>query len=256
FGIGFILGPAFGGMLSVYGYSVPILAAAALGALNVVYALFRLGESHSENPKVERATRASVLRIPLVRKLCAINFLYTLGVNQLESIFAFFMADRFHYDARHVGYVLALMALIMVAIQGGMIKRLALLFGEKRLVTAGSALLAVAFLLVPESPSVWILLIPLAVSAVGRGISQPSLMSLVSRGGNEGDHGTIMGTFQAAASLARVLGPILAGLLYDRSHALPFFLAFGLLTVVLLLSFDIHVKDARQAIPGQPLEAA
>ena len=47
FGIGFILGPAFGGMLSVYGYSVPILAAAGLGAVNVVYAMFRLGESHS-----------------------------------------------------------------------------------------------------------------------------------------------------------------------------------------------------------------
>jgi len=256
FGIGFILGPAFGGMLSVYGYSVPILAAAGLGAVNVVYAMFRLGESHSENPKSERASRASVLQIPLVRKLCAINFLYTLGVNQLESIFAFFMADRFHYDARHVGYVLAVMALIMVGIQGGMIKRLVLRFGEKRLVTLGSILLAVAFLFVPESPTVWLLLIPLAISSVGRGISQPSLMSLVSRGGNESDHGTIMGTFQAAASLARVVGPLLAGLLYDHDHSLPFFLAFGLLAVVFFLSFDIRVKDAKQAPQVQPLEAA
>lgn len=247
FGIGFILGPALGGALSIYGYHVPILTAAGLCAINVVYALFRLGESEPRNRDVRGGGMVAVLRIPLVQRLCAINFLFTLGVNQLESIFAFFMADRFHYDAQHVAYILAMMALIMVAIQGGMIKRLVMRFGEKRLLTVGSVCLALAFVLVPESPSVALLLIPLAISSVGRGISQPSLMSLVSRGGDEGLHGSVMGTFQASASLARVAGPVLAGVLYDRNQALPFFLACGLLGAVFLLSLNIPVRDAKQS---------
>ncbi|MCC6273328.1 MAG: MFS transporter [Deltaproteobacteria bacterium] len=247
FGIGFILGPALGGALSIYGYHVPILTAAGLSAINVVYALFRLGESASRNRDGQGGGMAEVLRIPLVQRLCAINFLFTLGVNQLESIFAFFMADRFRYDAQHVAYILALMALIMVAIQGGMIKRLVMRFGEKRLLTVGSVCLALAFVLVPESPSVGLLLIPLAISSVGRGISQPSLMSLVSRGGDESLHGSVMGTFQASASLARVAGPVLAGVLYDRNEALPFFLACGLLGAVFLLSLNIPVRDAKQS---------
>ncbi|MFO1463860.1 MAG: MFS transporter [bacterium] len=256
FGIGFILGPALGGILSVYGYATPILCAAGLGAVNIVYALFRLGESHPVRREGPTASRASVLRIPLVRRLCLINFLFTLGVNQLESIFAFFMADRFHYDARHVAYILAMMALIMVAIQGGMIKRLVLRFGEKLLVRVGCALLAIAFFFVPESHTVWFLLIPLAISAVGRGISQPSLMSLVSRGGDESLHGTVMGTFQASASLARVFGPLVAGLLYDRQMAYPFFLACALLVLVFLLSLGLHVQDARHRHPEtRPAEA-
>ncbi len=257
FGIGFILGPAIGGILSVYGYSVPVLLAAGLGAINVVYALFRLGESHPVKHEGPTVSRAAVLEVPLVRKLCILNFLFTLGVNQLETVFAFFMADRFNYDARHVAYVLVLMAFIMVAIQGGMIKRLVMRFGEKRLVTVGSILLAIAFFFVPESHTIWFLLIPLSISSVGRGISQPSLMSLVSRGGDETLHGTVMGTFQAAASLARVFGPIIAGVLYDKSMAYPFFLACGLLTAVFLLSLNLRVQDAKEKLSetGAPAEA-
>lgn len=256
FGIGFILGPALGGALSIYGYHVPILCAAGLSALNVVYASFRLGESEAHHSERKRVSIAEVLRIPVVQKLCAINFLFTLGVNQLESIFAFFMADRFHYDARHVAYILVMMALIMVAIQGGMIKRLVMRFGEKRLLTVGSIFLAFAFFFVPESHSIAFLLIPLAISSVGRGISQPSLMSLVSRGGDESLHGSVMGTFQASASLARVIGPVVAGLLYDRNPAFPFLFACGVLAAVFLLSLNIPVQDAKQrSHEAQPAEA-
>src|SRR5262249_51550565 len=154
--------------------------------------------------------------------------------------------DRFNYDARQTAYVLVLMAVIMVAIQGGMIKRLVMRFGEKLLLSAGGVLMAVAFFFVPPSHAVGLLLIPLAVSAVGRGIGQPSLMSLVSRGGDEKIRGSGLGTVQSSASLARVLGPLIAGILYDRGQALPFFLAGALLILVFALSLDIPIDDARQ----------
>ena len=247
FGIGFILGPAMGGILSKHGYHIPILTAAGLSSLNVIYAFFSLGESHRSEMASARASLASVLAIPLVRKFCLLNFIFTLGVNQLESIFGFFMLDRFGYDAREVGYVLALMAFLMAVIQGGLIKRLVMRFGEKRLLSAGAALLALAFFFIPQSHSVALLLIPLSVSSLGRGIGQPSLMSLVSRGGGEETHGSVMGAFQSSASLARVIGPILAGFLYDRNMAYPFWMACGLLALMFLLSFTVDAKDAKQA---------
>ncbi len=252
FGIGFILGPALGGILSPYGYSVPILFASILGVANVIYAAIRLGESHpAEKKSSSNFTRSSSLRIPGVRQLCLINFLFTLGVNQLESIFAFFMLDRFHYDARHVAYILVMMALIMATIQGGMIKRLVLKWGENKLLIAGVFLLALSFLLIPAFHFIGILIFILAISSLGRGISQPSLLSLVSKEATEEARGSVMGTFQSAASLSRVIGPIIAGILYDRSQGYPFYFAFLLLGIVFVLSLKLErVKNSATVSPS------
>ena len=149
--------------------------------------------------------------------MCVINFIYTFGITQLEATFAFFMMDRFSYDAKEVAYILVLMALIMVLIQGGFIRSLAPRIGEKKLLLLGAIFLGVSFFFVPGSPSVHLLLIPLCVSAVGRGISQPSLLSIVSKFSPGDIRGSVMGTFQSSASLARIFGPVAAGLLYDKN---------------------------------------
>jgi multidrug resistance protein len=244
FGIGFILGPAIGGILSPYGYSVPILLASFLGIANVIYAALRLGESRplGEN-KSANISRISILKISGVRQLCLINFLFTLGVNQLESIFAFFMLDRFHYDARHVAYILVMMALIMATIQGGLIKRLVMKWGENKLLIAGGLILAITFLMVPSFHIIGPLLLVLALSSLGRGISQPSLLSLVSKEASEEMRGSVMGTFQSAGSLSRVVGPIIAGILYDHSQSYPFYFAFLLLGIVFVLSIRFGKED-------------
>jgi len=237
FGIGFVLGPAIGGILSPYGYPVPILFAAGLGVVNLVYAWFRLEESYKAPQKeADLQDIPSLFSQPGLLRFCAINLIFTLGVSQLETVFAFFMTDRFNYDAKHVSYLFVLMALIMVSIQGGMIKRLVETFGEKRLILTGGILLAVSFFLMPSSAAVLILLIPLSVSSVGRGISQPSLLSLVSKSAEDRERGTVMGSFQSSASLARVGGPALAGILYDRAHAYPFYLAGVMMVVMFVIS--------------------
>jgi MFS family permease len=249
FGIGFILGPALGGILSIYGYAVPILVAAGLSALNVIYAFARLGEPLRPQTAGEAPlSRSAVLNDPYVRKMCLLNLLFTLGVTQLEAVFAFFMMDRFGYDARHVAYILVMMALIMVAIQGGMIKHLVVKFGEKNLMLSGSLLLGACFFFVPSSHLIAILLIPLAISSIGRGISQPSMMSLVSKGAPDNLRGAVMGSFQASASLARVIGPSIAGMLYDRAHTLPFYLASILMGLVFIFGFGLKTENAKSQI--------
>ncbi|HEX5037087.1 MAG TPA: MFS transporter [bacterium] len=238
FGIGFLLGPAMGGILSRHGYHVPILAAAGLSALNWIYAFARLPEP-ARHHKPEEVIKTSVLSHRPILLFCAIYFLFTVAVSQLEATFAFFMMQRFNYDAMHVSYILALMALIMVGIQGGLIRTLTQKYGEPLLLVSGALLLAASFAFVPWSPTVVLLLLPLGFSSVGRGISQPSLMSLVSKKSPPHMRGAVMGTFQASASLGRVVGPVLAGTLFDVSAPLPFYVAGGLMAVVCVLSLNV-----------------
>jgi MFS family permease len=236
FGVGFLLGPAIGGALAPFGYAVPMLAAAALAAANWIHALVALREP-ARHEAVDRtpASRSGVLADPLVRRLCAANGIFSVAVAQLETVFAFFMMDRFGYDAQHVAVVLVAMALLMGGVQGGAMKALGARFGERRLVIGGSLLLAGSFAAIPSQHAIAWLLAPLAVSAIGRAVVQPSLLSMTSVAAAASQRGAAMGAFQASASLARVVGPLAAGLLYDAAQAAPFWLAsFGMLATVAL----------------------
>lgn len=238
FGVGFLLGPALGGVLSSHSYYLPILVAAGLSTLNLVYAAWRLPEP-ARHHHPEEAIETRVLSQPAILKLCSLYFLFTLAVTQLESTFAFFMMKRFGYDAMHVAYILALMALIMVAIQGGLIRSLTQKYGENLLLISGSLLLAGAFAFVPSSPTVTLLLLPLGFASVGRGIGQPALMSLASKKSSSHNRGAVMGTFQASASLGRVFGPVVAGALFDQGIPFPFYLAAILMAAVFVLALNL-----------------
>lgn len=226
FGVGFTLGPAIGGALAPFGLAVPLLAAAGLSAANALYATAVLREPVRRPPEGgARVGRLDLLRIPALRRLCALYFVFSLAVTQLETVFPFFMNARFHYDASRVAVILVAMAVLMGGVQGGGMRALSARFREPRLVATGSLALGVAFLATLAAPTVAWLLLPLAVAAVGRAVAQPSLMSLASFAAPEEHRGLAMGTFQSSASLARVAGPLIAGALYDAWLGWPFALA-------------------------------
>lgn len=256
FGIGFLVGPAIGGLLSVYGAAVPMLFAGGLAAVNFVYAAFVLRE-----PEVHRDADAAslgrlrVLENPLVRRLALLNLLFALAVTQLEATFAYLMADRFAYDARDVAFILVLMAFVMAGIQGGAIRHLASRFGERRLLIAGTAMMAACFPIVPLAPTVTILLAPLVVLAVGRAVSQPSMMSMVSIAASASSRGEVMGTYHSSNHLARIVGPLVAGALYDGALSGPYLLGGGLLLLAALLSAPLPGR-AQEAAPVADPDAA
>ena len=232
FGVGFVLGPALGGLLAPYGAAVPMLAAAGLAALNFVFALVRLVEPERHGAREGEGGRFAVLRDPVVRRIVLTNLAFSLAVTQLETLFAFFMLDRFGWNARDVAFLLVAMALVMGGIQGGAMRALSARFAERTLVIAGSSLLALGLVGVPLPASVALLLLPLFLAAVGRAIAQPALQSLVSVAARPAQRGAVLGAFQSSASLARVIGPSCGGLLYDVSIPAPFWLAGALLVAV------------------------
>jgi len=246
FAVGFTLGPAIGGLLGPFGYQVPLLVASGMAALNLVWAALVLQEPPEHVLADEPQDRGAVLADPLVRKICRANLLFSLAVAQLETVFALLMIARFDYDILGVAAILFGMAVVMGGVQGGGIRALAARFGERTLLHAGAILMTVAFLAIPFAPSVAILLVPLGVSAVGRGICQPSMLSLASSFASPTTRGAVMGAFTSKASLARVFGPLLAGFLFDISMGLPFWLA-GVLIVLMLLGsrgFPARVGEA------------
>lgn len=242
FAIGFLLGPAIGGLLAPYGYPVPMLVAAALALVNLIWAVFVLVEPDVRRSERQPVARKAVLADPRIRRICWANLSFSLAVTQLETVFAFLMMLRFDYDAREVAFILVLMAVVMGTIQGGGMKFLAAHFGERKLLMSGLVLMALAFAAIPFTHRVGFLLVPLLISAVGRGIGQPSMMSMASSYSTQSTRGAVLGVFSSRASLARAIGPAPAGLLFDQSMAAPFLVAALLLVITLALCANLPAR--------------
>ncbi len=249
FGVGFLLGPPIGGVLSQFGYAVPMLVASGMAAANFGFAFVKLREPQRHLTQESGPSGRELLRTDRsLRRFFAVNLLFSLSVTQLESMFVPFVADRFDYDALQISMIMFAMAFVMGGIQAGGMRALAKRFGEKQLLLSGVLLMALAFAAVPWIYSIPLLMLPLLVSAIGRAISQPALMSMVSLTASESQRGSVMGSFQSAASLARATGPLVAGVLYDRNAALPFLLA----SVFTLLALAVGMAlPASEANPGE-----
>ena len=249
FAVGFTLGPPIGGVLARAGHGVPMLVAAAMAAVNLVWAVIALREPgrHQNRLVSDITSRLDVLRNPILGRICFVYFLFSVAVTQLETTFALLMLQRFGYDELGVGLIMLAMAVVMGGIQGGGMKRLAEKFHERRLILVGLSLMALAFFAVPLPASVPFLMLPLLLAAIGRGISQPPMMSLVSQRADVGSRGIVMGVFQSCASAARVVGPVIAGILYDRDQGFPYWLAAVLVSIAALTA--LRIQDPRPAAP-------
>ncbi len=251
FAVGFILGPGIGGILAPYGYQVPLLLAAGLAGVNWVIAWFYLEESVKGPAGSARGEAAAPARSTSwrfawpssarARRICIAYFVLIFAVSQLETVFAFLMMDQFDLDALHVAFILMFMGVVMAGIQGGAIRPLSRRFGDRRLWIAGALILAPCLAVVPFIHDIWFLLLPLAISSVGRGLIHPAMLSLVSRSATREERGLVLGTFQSSASLARMVGPFAAGALYDWWLASPF-VAASVLTFV-VLAFGITLDE-------------
>ena len=251
FGLGFIFGPAMGGVLSKHGYSVPMFVGAGLATINWVFAYFALPEPHltPEERSAHRIRRFdrkafhSAWSKPQTRAAIFLFFLLVFAVTQMEVTFAIFLKFKFSYDAAHAGMLLAFMGFLMALIQGGLIGKLAKRFGEPRLVIGGGIFCAIGLGIFAGAPNIHQIVIGLTLLGLGHGILHPSLSSLASMKLNPNEHGLTMGVFQSAGSLARVLGPLSAGWLYDQvSVTTPFYSAAGIMIIVTILGIAAKSK--------------
>ena len=216
FGLGFILGPAIGGVLVQWGHEVPFYFAGALSVLNAVFVVARLPETLTEEKRLHPAAKAALSGVftggrgGFIGLLLAATLTVTTGFAFIHVLFALFCGDHFGWTTEQTSYAFAYVGLLAVFVQGGLLRQLLKRDIEKELAVVGAALLAVSLWLMPRAESVSGFLWVCALMALGNGLVTPVLSGMASRHVHGLAQGRVLGLMSAAGSLGRFLGPALA----------------------------------------------
>ena len=245
FVLGFVLGPPLGGLLSKIGPRAPFYGICVLALANLAVAFFRLPESHPPPKERNWAGLGRTLIPSPLRLLFALHdgcigrylFLFLVlftAFAALESMFMLFMDKRFGLDISAASYVFAYIGVWIALTQGVLIRRLAPLLGETRLVVIGLVMTGAGLAVIPLVPSpAWLYLVT-PIIAVGNGLAFPSFTSLYSKACKAEKAGELMGESQSMATTGRIFGPIWAGFAFGRiDYGAPFVIAGFLMFVAL-----------------------
>ncbi|MBI2826641.1 MAG: TCR/Tet family MFS transporter [Planctomycetia bacterium] len=262
FGLGFILGPAVGGLLGHFGTRAPFFAAAACALLNVAYGWFVLPESlppESRRPFSWR--RASLLgtwshlsRYPVVAGLIGVLFLWQLAHQSLPNIWAYFTEYRFGWSEAAVGWSLAYAGLTMMAVQAGLTRVLVPRFGERRATFWGLVIGALGFLGYAWSTHGWMMYLWITIAAPS-GVVFPSIRGIMSQQIPADAQGELQGGIASLYSLTSIIGPVMMTQLFSRftAETAPVQFAgaaFLFAAVLTTASIALFLRTGRSAAQG------
>jgi DHA1 family tetracycline resistance protein-like MFS transporter len=266
FGIGFTLGPAFGGLLGHYHPSLPGYAAAFFSIVAAVLTYLKLPESRRHKPAEVDAWLHPRVFLPILRKPVLLQLLLISTVSMgafvmMESTIAIYLArqETFGWSMMQVGLYLSLLGLVIAIVQGGLIGRLVKRFGEWSLTSTGPLLVAAGMAMlvaVAYNPILWILLPGGIMNAVGRSISTPTLHGLISKSSDPREQGTVFGLMHGLSSIARVIGPVVAGLAYQRHETAPYWISGAIMVGVTIWILAVHAMSKRAADAAAPVTPA
>jgi MFS family permease len=248
FGLGFILGPFFGGVLAGINVTLPVWAAAGFALVNLLLVLTLLPETHP--PEARRALPRKrdlnpfsalqrVFTNPQVRRLCAAFFLFFLAFNGFTAVLVLYFKQAFNWGPGLAANAFLVVGVVATLVQGGLIGPLVKRFGELRLTLAGLGFVTAGCLLIPMATidnARPVVFSAVAILAFGTGLVTPCLRALVSRRLSDDGQGAALGSLQGLQSLGSFIGPPLAGLAYDLiGHRSPFWLGIALMVGVMTL---------------------
>lgn len=247
FGLGFVVGPALGALAALAGPSVPFFVAAGLAGVNALVAIRRLPETHHPSRRPASRRGGDAVERPrggfsalsggrLVGPLIAVAFGALLAFSAFEATFALFGKSRLHLTISSTAGVFAVIGLVIVAVQGGLVHAVVSRLGELSTLRAGLAADAVGLLVLAFSRS-WLAAVPaLLALTVGQGLVQTTMSSVLAGRADPSRRGEVLGAQQSAGGLARVIGPIAGGFLFQRvGVGAPYVAGAAVMAGVLLL---------------------
>ena len=255
-GLGFILGPAIGGVMG--SHDMPFFVAGGLSLLTFLFALVLLPESLQKSLTDEgledrhewvsprEIFRQTTLKSPLT-PLFLVAFFSTFSFSGLEMTFPLFISeDKWNYGEREMGWMFMVMGAIVVPLQGGLLGRLINKFGERRIVLTGLLLNALGIVLLLAAYSFASLTLYLTIAGIGNQLIRPTNTSWISKQTRIGQ-GAAIGIMDAFLSLGRILGPLLGGWLYAK-EAYPYAVLAGILVIATLCLY-IPLRRIGDGIP-------
>ena len=248
FGLGFVIGPALGGLHATFGTRAPFYAAAVLCLLNVVYGYFVLPESLSKENRREFEWRRAnpfgslqfILKKPSLTGLAVVYFLIYFAAQSVQANWNFFTIYRFHWSEKLVGLSLAAVGLLVGLIQGGLTRVVNPRLGNSRSIYIGLLLYTLGLTLFAFASEGWMMFVFLIPYCLG-GIAGPALQSIITVQVSPREQGELQGSLTSIMSLTTIIGPITMNNLfyYFTSPAAPFHFAgvsFLLAAVLMLLA--------------------
>jgi DHA1 family tetracycline resistance protein-like MFS transporter len=247
FGLGVMVGPALGGLLSRYGLGVPAFVASVIALANVIFGWLALPESLPPERRTAtiswRASNsftqlASLFSMLPIRLLLATIFTLNLAFSGLQTNFPLYSQTRFGWNAAQNGIFFAYVGVCAVLVQGVLFRLFQPQLGEKRLATGGLALMAIGMAGMAAAQQAWLLYPLVGMVALGSGLSIPALTGLTSSRVEAGAQGRLMGGMQALLSLTMIIGPSLAGVTFEFiGTSAPYWLGSLLSAAALALAY-------------------
>lgn len=257
FGLGFIIGPALGGILSQWGFSLPSFIAAGVSLINFLLVLTWLPESLTQERRsammgenrtpMTFTAMLSALKRPLVGPLLHTRFLYALAFSLFQSIFTLYVVNRFQLDARNSGYILAYVGFLAALTQGLAVGKVTARYHDRQIIFVGMLVMAFGLAAWGLAPSIPVLLIALIPIAVAGGILNTVINSALSKSVQPAEVGGTLGLSASLESLSRVISPTLGGIVLAKLGTT----APGVIAALFLLWLSTYVwRYVHLPVPG------
>jgi multidrug resistance protein len=218
FGVGFVVGPALGGLASLGGEHIPFYVAGTVALVNAAVAWRRLPETRPADVRraAHEATKNDTGAKVRLWGLAVAGFTAIVAFSGFEATFSLLAGDRFRLTEAGVAAIFVGVGVVLVAVQGGLIRPINAKIGTQRSLQVGLVLNSAGLVVLAFAETWPLLIVALALLTVGQGLVTPNLSSLVS--GRVPDHrrGEALGFQQGVNAFGRVAGPALAGVLYDH----------------------------------------
>ena len=246
FGLGFIIGPVTGGLLSQWGYAVPAFAAATISFINLILIYTWLPESLTEEKRSQMTEKKPAVTLqallvafqrPFTGSILITRFFFGLAFAIFQTIFSLYALAKFNLTARDTGFVLTYVGVLSVIVQGFLVGRLTSRYREDVLITASVVLMGISLLGWAFAPSVFWLYIIMTPTALSGGLLNTLLSSTLTKAVAPQEVGGILGLSAAVESTTRIIAPLLGGVLLQQIGTW----APGIFGAVIMVGVSIYV---------------
>ncbi|WHY64612.1 MFS transporter [Neobacillus sp. SuZ13] len=221
-GLGFVFGPAIGGIFSKFSLNMPFYLACGSSFITLILVFLLLKESKQKNEAVTKKKPSFWKALSgAVSVLYLVQLLISLSLSGLEATFAYFAAKKADLDATQLGYIFMIMGFGSAIVQGGLVGRLTKKHGERMVIQSGIIVSALGFVLILLVNSFATAALFLTIFGLGNGVIRPSVSSLITKTSSAG-YGSSTGLLSSFDSLGRIIGPPLGGWLFSLAIGLPY----------------------------------